>query len=180
MSPFPLLDELPDAEQQAMRLDGECYRLGEVHLPIGVVPDSSARCIAALGAHSPRLIAALGTAAWIWGAADGPPARGEFLVDLEARWRPPFSSRLRIIESVVHPSDVTRFGHAAVTTPLRTVLDLARFTEAFGEAETDAARRLARIAGFGVAEALAAMERTRNLAGKHRAAQRLRAVFSRS
>lgn len=178
VSPFPLLGELPDVELQAMRLDGECYQLGDAHVPIGVTPDAAARCAAALGTHSSRLIAALGTAAWVWGAVERPPARGEFLVGLDARWRPPFGSRVRIVESVVHPDDVARFGCASVTTPLRTVVDLARFRDEFGSADADAIRRLARHGGFGITEAVEAMNRTRNLAGKRRAAERVRAALS--
>ena len=93
MTPYPVLDQLPDVELQAVRLDGEAYRLGESYLPIGVAPMPATRAAAALGGRTTRLIAGLGTAAWIWGATPQPPVRGEFLVDLTARWRPPFAER---------------------------------------------------------------------------------------
>jgi len=177
---FSLVDELPEAELCAMRLDGECYRLAEIHVPIWISPDAAARCTAVLADRSPRLIAALGTAAWIWSAGPAVSGREEFLVDLDARWRAPFGAGVSIIESVVHPEDVTRFGRAGVTTPLRTALDLARFRDDFGDDEARIVRALAARGGFGLAEALQAMERTRNLARKREAATRLRAALSRS
>lgn len=180
MTHFPLLEELPEAELQAMRLDGECYRLGDAHLPIWVVPDAAARCSAAVGSRSSRLIAAFGTAAWVWGAIERPPERGEFLVDLSARWRPPFGTGVHVVESVVHAADVARFGRASVTTPLRTALDLARFRDDFGDDEADAVRRLADRGGFVLEHALDAMDRTRNLSGKRLAAERLRDALSRN
>jgi hypothetical protein len=178
MTPFPLLDELPEVELQATRLDGESYLLGEAHVPIGIPPRPATRAVAALGGRSTRLIAALGTAAWIWGAASRPPARGEFLVDLAARWHPPLGEGLDVTESVVRADDVTRWGRASVTTPLRTAVDLARFRSDFTESDADAVRRLSAIGGFGCAAAVAAMERSRNLSGKRRAAERLRAALS--
>lgn len=161
-----------------MRLDGECYRLGDSHLPIGLYPDVATRCAAALGSRSPRLTAALGTAAWVWGVGTSPPLRAEFLVALDARWRPPAGSGIRIIESVIHADDVVRLGRASVTTRLRTVIDLARFRRDFSEGDADVIRRLAHAGGFGLAETLDAMNRTRNLAGKRRASERLRTAFS--
>ena len=178
MTPFPLLDELPDVELQTTRLDGESYRLADAYLPIGIRPEPAVRATAALVGRSPRLIAALGTAAWIWGAARQAPARGEYLVDLAARWRPAPSRTIDITESVLHPDDVIRWGRAAVTTPLRTVIDLARFRPSFEERDARAVRELARIGSFDAAAAVAALSRSRNLSHKHLAAERIRAAFS--
>lgn len=178
VTPFPLLDGLCDPELQALRLDGEAYRLAEGYVAIGVRPLTATRAAAALGDRSPRLISALGTAAWIWGAAAHPPERGEFLVDLTARWRPPFGGNLTVIESSVHSDDVARWGRCLVTTPLRTVIDLARFRTDFGVADTDAVRRLAEVGGFGFEAAVHAMDRGRNLSGKRAAAERLRAALN--
>ncbi len=178
MSPFPLLDDLPAVEAQATRLDGESYRLGEAYLPIGVRPQPATRAAAALGARSPRLVAALGTAAWVWGARPEPPTHGEYLVDLAARWRPQLGEGLSVMESVLQPGDVVRWGRWAVTSPLRTVLDLARFRIDFAADEAAAVRGLAGLGGFGLVDVLAALDRTRNLSGKRRAATRLRSALS--
>jgi len=169
---FPVID-LPDPERQAMRLDGELYRLADGYVSIAV-PDVPASRAAALLAHRPRrLIAARRTAAWIWGALPTAPARGEYLVDLAARWRPAPSEGLDVIESVLHAGDVTDLGGAMVTSPLRTAIDLARFRSPFTTADGDAVRELASIGGFGYDDALHVMDRGRNLAGKQLAATRL-------
>lgn len=177
VTPFPLLDDLPRVELQALELDGDVYRLGDGYVPIGIPPAPATRAAAALGNRSPRLISALGTAAWIWGAARHPP-RDEFLVDLGARWRPPFGDGSIVIESHVHPGDLVRWGRISVTTPLRTALDLARFREHFGDDDADSVRRLAHVGGFGLGTAVRTMNRGRNLAGKRVAAERLRAALS--
>lgn len=178
MTPFPLIDDLPAVELQALCLDGEVYRLGAAHVPIAVASGPATRAAAALGAHSPRLIAALGTAAWVWGAAPHPPACGEYLVDLAARWRPPFGGGMVVIESQLREGDVQRFGHAAVTGPLRTALDLARFRTDFDERDAAAVRRLAERGRFDAERAVRELNRGRNLAGKRVAARRLRDALS--
>ncbi|MFT4285462.1 MAG: type IV toxin-antitoxin system AbiEi family antitoxin [Protaetiibacter sp.] len=178
MTLFPLLGGLSDVELQAAELDGECYRLGDGFLPIGMAPTVESRAAAAIGARPTRLVAALGTAAWVWGAADRFPARGEYLVALDARWRPPATEHAHIVESVLRPGDVVRFGGATVTSPLRTAIDLARFRAEFGSVERTAVHALAHVGGFDLADALAAMDRGRNLSGKRTAAARLRAALS--
>jgi hypothetical protein len=178
VTPFPLLDGIAETELHAMRLDGESYLLGDAHVPIGFAVTPSMRAVVALGARSPRLVAARRTAAWVWGATPSPPDHGEYLVDLDARWRPQPADGIRVIESVVRDGDVTRLGRVAVTTPLRTAVDLARFLEEFGDAECELLARLALCGGFGPSEAIDTMERGRNLAGKHRAAERLRSALS--
>ena len=178
MTPYPVLGGLSEVELQAAVLDGECYRLGDAYLPIGVQPTIEARAAAAIGIRSPRLVAALATAAWVWGVLPAPPAPGEYLVDIRARWRPPAPDRLHVTESVLRPGDVVRFGDAAVTSPLRTAVDLARFRSEFAAAEAALVRQLAELGGFGLAEAVDAMERGRNLHGKREAARRLRSALS--
>ena len=46
VAPFPLIDDLPEVELQAVRLDGEAYRLGEGYVPIGVAPVPATRAVA--------------------------------------------------------------------------------------------------------------------------------------
>lgn len=180
VTPFPVIDGLADAELQAAVLDGECYRLAGAYLPIAVAPSTAARASAALGGRSTRLVAAFGTAAWVWRATPEPPDAPEFLVDIGARWRPRAGERIRVTESVLRAGDVVRFGAVGVTSPLRTAVDLARFRACFAEAEHDTVRTLARVGGFGLRDALGAMERGRNLHGKREAARRLAAALSRS
>lgn len=178
MTSFPLLEGLPAEELQATRFDGESYLLGGAHVPIGIPDAPATRAAASMRGYPARLIPALATAAWIWGAVHAVPTRREYLVDLGARWRPARADGLHVVESVVHPDDLLRLGRIPVTSPLRTALDLARFREPFAPADADAVRRLAETGAFGLPEAIAAMERGRNLAGKHRATARLREALS--
>jgi len=169
---FPVVD-LPEPERQAMRLDGELYRLADGYVSIAV-PDVPASRAAALLAHRPRrLIAARLTAAWIWGVVPSAPSRGEYLVDLTARWRPAPGEGLDVIESVVRAGDVTNLGGVIATTPLRTAVDLARFRAEFTQHDADVVRALALVGGFDYAEAVGSMDRGRNLSGKQLATSRL-------
>lgn len=167
-----LIESLPYAEQQAMRLDGEAYRLGDLHVPIDV-PEAAEVRAAACGARSSRLIAALRTAAWIWGAEPVRPAVDEFMVDTEARYRPRAGERVAVIEAVFHEGDVRRFGDAAVTAPMRTALDLCRFSPAFDDDLARVVRELAAIGGFGLEDCLRELAARPRLAGARRTRERL-------
>ena len=165
--------DVPAAELGAMRLDGELYELAAGWCPIDELEGPTHRAAAVLGDRSPRLIAELGSAAWIWGATTSPPRLDEFCVDLGARARLPLSPHVRVRELVLDPSDRTRLGVASVTTPLRTAVDLARFRESLSEEESGAIVELARLGGFGVADCRDVLNRRRNLPEKRRAAERL-------
>lgn len=169
---FPVVD-LPEPERQAMRLDGELYRLADGYVSIAVPDVPASRAAATLARRPRRLIAARGTAAWIWGAAPVAPARGEYIVDLSARWRPAPAEGLDVVESVIRPGDVVALGGVLATTPMRTVIDLARFRAVFTPADAAAVRALALLDGFSAQDAITAMDRGRNLAGKQLAAARL-------
>jgi hypothetical protein len=174
---FPVVD-LSDAELQAMRLDGELYRLAEGYVSVAMPEVPAVRAAAVLAHRSARLIAARGTAAWIWGAMPTIPIRGEFIVDLSARWRPRPSEGIDVVESVIHAGDVVALGGVSVTGPLRTAIDLARFRAVFTLVDADAVRALAGIDGFSLDDALASMNRGRNLAGKQAACARLAAALA--
>lgn len=168
---FPVID-LPEPERQAMLLDGELYRLGDGYVSIAVPDVPASRALGTLANLPRRLIAARSTAAWIWGARPTAPSRGEYLVDLSARWRPSPADGIDVVESVIRADDVVVLGGVLVTAPLRTAIDLARFRPEFGSADADTVRALAGIGQFSFADALRAMNRGRNLAGKQLAAER--------
>lgn len=170
--------DLPLAEQQAMRLDGELYRLADGYVSIAVPDGPAVRAAAALSQRPARLIAARATAAWIWGALSAPPRRGEYLVDLAARWRPVPAEGIDVVESVIHAGDAVRIAGVSVTSPLRTAIDLARFRSEFASVDATAVAALAFVGGFTLAEAIATMDRGRNLSGKQLAASRLRQALT--
>jgi hypothetical protein len=164
---------LPLAERMAARLDGELFALGGAHCPIDEVETPALRLAGALAGYPSRLIAELGTAAWVWGAVPVLPSRLELCVDLVARARSRRGGPAGVREVVVAPEDLATLGGRRVTTPLRTVVDLARSRTEFGPAETAMVRALASLGGFGLAECHAAIDARRNLPAKRRAVERL-------
>ncbi|WP_395638906.1 hypothetical protein [Pseudolysinimonas sp.] len=167
--------DLSPVELQAARLDGEVYELAGAFCLIGEIEAPAHRARAVLGGRSPRLIAELGTAAWIWGAA-AEPLRLEFAVTPDARARLVPAEQITVREIVYERDDVCVLDGFSVTTPLRTILDLARFTEPFDAA---AATGLAEIGGLDADDCREALASRRGIPAKRRAERRLRALFER-
>lgn len=137
--------DLPATELQAARLDGDVYPLGGAYCLIGELEAPRHRARAVLGGRSPRLIAELRTAAWIWGAAPD-LGRLRFAVSPDARTRLALGSG-HVLREIVHADeDVLRLDGFPVTSPLRTVLDLVRSDD---EQETDLHAVVARLLGVG-------------------------------
>lgn len=166
----PALDaaDLPAAELQAMRLDGELYRLTGAWCPVDVTPTPEVRCRAVMIGRSARLVAELRTAAWIWGALPDPPTPLELCADVRARARVRPGADAVVREVVLPEHETVRFSDAMVTTPLRTAVDLARVGAA-----PAVLRRLARTGGFGFEEAARSLA-TRVLPGRRDAVRALR------
>ena len=151
-----------------MRLDGEVYPLADGWCPIDQLEGPAHRAAGLRGDRSSRLIAELGSAAWVWGATPVLPAVHEFCVDLGAR------ARVRApLVRVLDPGDRVDLGAGAVTSTLRTAVDLARFRECLSADEMASITELARLGGFGLGECRALLERRRNLPEKQRALTRL-------
>lgn len=179
MSSSPVLDlvlsdaDLPWAELQAARLDGELYDLGEAFCPIDELETPRHRARAAIGRRSRRLIAELGTAAWVWGAAPE-PAHLQFAVTPDARARLSPDQHASVREIVFAPSDLVELDGVTVTTPTRTAVDLARFEEPF---TPETVARLAAIVGFALEDCLAILESRSGIPLKKRAIRNLTAVL---
>ena len=162
------------AELQALRLDGEVYALAGAYCLIGELEAPAHRARAVLAGRSRRLIAELGTAAWIWGAAPE-PLRPEFAVTPEARARVSPAEQVVVRELVYDAGDVLDLDGFRVTSPLRTVLDLARFAE---PCAADTVARLAAIAGLGLPDCLASLAARFGIPAKKRAERNLRAALA--
>lgn len=171
-------DDLPLPELAALRLDGELFPLGDGYCPVDEVEGPALRARAVLGGRSDRLIAELGTAAWIWGASPAMPLVHELCADHGLRSRPAERSALSLREVRFDPADVATLDGIRATIPLRTAVDLARFRDPFTDEHADVVRRLARIGAFEVADAIELMDRRPNLLEKRRARRRLEAVLS--
>jgi hypothetical protein len=176
LSPVLSNADLTWAELQAARLDGDVYELAGAYCLIGELESPRHRAHAVLAGRSPRLIAELATAAWIWGAG-AEPERPTFAVAPEARTRLAPDRRTSVREIVYADGDVTRVGAVRVTTPLRTALDLVRTTRFTADDATTVAR-LAAIADFDLADCRAALAARSGFPSKKRAEERLTRVFA--
>jgi len=118
-------ERLSPAELSAARLDGHLVELGEGYLPADAIETPSMRAASLRSVLGSRLAVALLSAAWVWGATPTPPARHEVCRTgtrvTTLRGRRAVLSDLRL-----HPGELTTVGGAAVTTPARTLSDLAR------------------------------------------------------
>lgn len=123
----PVIDqrEFAPAELSALRLDGDCFRLGDGLVTVDQPVDPATRgAVLAAGAR-PGVVAEGMTAAWVYGAVPVLHRPLRFSVDrAEGRRTVPAGARLREVWFL--PQDVQRIGGLAVTTPLRTAFDLAR------------------------------------------------------
>lgn len=170
--------DLPDPELQAARLDGELFALDECFCPIDELEQTHHRAASLSLLIPARVIAEQHSAAWVYGAIPFAPPVHEVCVDTRARQRPVPLSRLLVREVVIDPADVFIVDGLRVTTPLRTILDLARFSDSFGDDEACIVIELMRVARIATADCEEALNRRRNLPGKRRALQRLGGVPS--
>ena len=177
LAPVLHVGDLPLAELCAARLDGELFALDEAFAPVDVGAGPVERARAAGRDWPARLIAERWSAAWIWGAAERPPARHQLCASKDARARPVVPARGVVREVVIAADEYEVLGSVRVTTPLRTAVDLARFTDEFGAVEARTVRHLAAMAGADLAECRRALERRRNLPGKKIAWARLDAAL---
>lgn len=118
-------DRLSPAELSAARIDGHVVEVGDAYIPADLVegPDVRASAVAAL--IRPGTAACAQTAAWIHGAGDRPPAVHHARRCVERRLRPATNARLIFHDTVLPAADIRSIGGIAVTTPARTMLDLA-------------------------------------------------------
>jgi hypothetical protein len=165
--------DLPTPELGALVLDGEAYRLGDCFAAIDEASGPFLRAAVLTRELPPRLIAEQHTAAWVWGAVSHPPPRHEVCADTRARTRPAFDARLSVREVVILHDDITMLAGTAVTIPMRTAIDLARFVETWSDEDTRIVAELLRIAQCTVLDCARAMNRKRNLPNKRIALERL-------
>ena len=121
------VNDLPLAELYSARLDGQVFQVADSWCVIDEIDGCSSRAIAASQLVPPRAIAEQFTAAWIYGVAPE-PRRHQFCVVIGARTTALWSPRAQVREIVRTPDDVNTVAGVRVTTPLRTAVDLARYT----------------------------------------------------
>ena len=165
--------DLPLPELLAAALDGEVFRVEGAFAPVDEIVNAAHRAHAILDVAPARFIAEQHSAAWIWGATDVPPRTHEFCVNIGARVTGSPARRHRVREVVIEQNEIFEFGDVSVTTPLRTAVDLARFSVRFGGDEAQATLELMMLGGFTADDCLAELNRRRNLPNKRQAIQRI-------
>lgn len=164
---------LPAAELRAAQLDGELGALGGAFL----ITDSPATCVARASSLAPRVPARTilegRSAAWVWGWTHD-CAAVRLCVPLTARIGSELRRSLGVREVSIERDEVHGIAGVAVTSPERTLIDLARFDE-----RDDIVTVLAAgISAGGMTEEVvrAALDRRPASAGRRRARERLRAA----
>ena len=165
--------DLPVAELCAARLDGELFRLDGCFCPVDEIEQSRHRGAALAALLPDRLIAEQCTAAWLWGVIDQAPAQHQFCASLGARVRPPAMMRIAVREVVIDDVSTVMIGGMRVTTMLRTVIDLARFSPHFGAKEVTMLRGLMALGKLDIEACRNDINSRRNLPGKKRAMARI-------
>lgn len=166
--------DLSPAELRAARLDGEVYDLAGAFCLIGELEAPAHRARAVLAGRSTRLIVELRTAAWVWGVGSL-PARPEFAVTPDARARLGPGEQASVREIVHGADDVIDFDGSRVTSPLRTIIDLARHPDLF---DPVLVRDLVAMAGATLSEALEILAQRPGIPGKRLAERRLPEVYA--
>ena len=168
---------LPEAELHAALLDGDLVRVGGAFCTIDTIIGAEHRAASVAAEVTSRAIAELHTAAWIYGLLPDVPRRLFLCVDATSGFRPQSTARQVFQEVVIEDGDVISVGGLAVTTPLRTALDLARMCGASSATE-ELIRELSVLdRGFTFADCCAWIERRKNLPYKHQALAVLASAF---
>lgn len=123
-------DKLALAELCSARLDGHLVEIDEAYMPADTVEGTTARALA-VSAFVPEGTAAMGpTAAWIHGAGDAPPLTHHIQRALSRRIRVTMMPRREYHEIHLPGTDSMRIAQLTLTTPVRTLVDLARMSQA--------------------------------------------------
>lgn len=119
-------DRLSTAELTAARLDGDLVEIGDAFMPADAVETRELR------AASFRTVAGLqravthASAAWVHGAIDDPPRIHSLQRAGRRRAVFPVDTRIRFRDVALPTEDVVVLSGVAVTTPVRTLVDVVR------------------------------------------------------
>ncbi len=122
-------DRLSRAELSAARLDGDVVELGDAYIPADAVETAALRAGSLASLTGDTLAATHLSAAWIHGAMPFPPAR--HCVQRAVARRIHMAPERQVVyrDLAVPEEDLLVLGGVRVTTPLRTLIDLARVTD---------------------------------------------------
>jgi hypothetical protein len=113
------------SELSAARLDGHVVELGDAYIPADLSESADVRASSIARLVRPGTAAAGPTAAWVHGAGDAPPAVHHIRRSVPRRVRPQLTNRVIFHDGPLSEGEIVRLGDIDVSTPLRTMLDLA-------------------------------------------------------
>lgn len=123
-------DRLSEAELCAARLDGHVVEVGCAYAPADTVETAALRAASLLPVVGTTLAASHLTAAWVHGAIGEPPVRHTVQRAVGRRAHALVDSRTHYRDVRVPDGDLLVIGGVLVTTPERTLADLARVDDA--------------------------------------------------
>lgn len=116
---------LSQPELSAARLDGLVFEVADAYMPADLPEDAAARVAALSPVLAPGFAASGPSAAWIHGTGDRAPIRHHIQRMSPQRRRIVSLRNVLVHESRLASEDVQMIAAAPVTTPLRTMVDLA-------------------------------------------------------
>lgn len=119
-------ERLSTAELSAARLDGDLVEIGEGYMPADAVESTTTRAASLRSICGTRLIACSWSAAWIYGVLNEPPPRHAVMRGAGHRVGNLIDRRAIFHDVGVDGDDVTEIAGVPVTSPLRTLIDVAR------------------------------------------------------
>lgn len=123
-------DRLSLSELCAARLDGHLVEVGDAYTPADTVETAALRAGSLRGLVGDLLAATHLSAAWIHGAISDPPARHTVQRAVSRRIHFVIHRRLHYRDLQIESRDLVRIGSVPVSSPVRTVADLARQPDA--------------------------------------------------
>ncbi|GAB3406531.1 hypothetical protein GCM10027515_21250 [Schumannella luteola] len=166
--------DLPEAELRAAGLDGELFALGDGYCPSDVLVGPAERLHSVLQPRSRRLAAEGLTAAWVWGALPFAPRVLRLCCTLGSRAEGS-GAGVEVRELTLRDDELLRLDGLAVTSPLRTLVDIARDPRDLEHGDA-ALHALLRRADVGIEAALTRLAHGRGLPGRRLATARLRRI----
>lgn len=118
-------ERLSQSELSAARIDGDVIDVGDAYIPADLVEGPAVRASSIGVLVRPGTAACNQTAAWIHGAGDRPPAVHHVKRCVDRRIRAITSSRVVFHDTLLPAADVQNLGGVVVSSPARTMLDLA-------------------------------------------------------
>jgi hypothetical protein len=163
-------EPLDRAELAAARIDGHLVELGEGYVPADLVESVALRAATLRPLLGDALAATHLTAAWVHGAVDEQPSRWELQRAVPHRTTHLLNPRVKYRDMQVDAHHLQRIGGVLVTSPARTLADLARSRGA------DRAIRSFASTPRAARDAIVVLALQENVPGKVAAIQRLRRI----